>query len=233
MKVGVISDIHANLPALESVFEAGRVENIKHWLCLGDIVSYYYWPAECIELLREHSVECIAGNHDRVLCSMLNQDNISFDDYIKKYGGGIKVALDTLTDDQIDWFCALPEKLDVSLDGYRVLLCHGSPWDMDYYVYPDADKKIREKMKKTGYDLIFFGHTHYPVIWGDSRAIVVNPGSVGQTRDRKPGACWAIWDTKENKISLKREKYALNNIIQACKKYDPRNTYLQNVLTRK
>jgi|LWDU01.1.fsa_nt_gi putative phosphoesterase len=233
MKIGVISDIHANLPALESVFEAGRVENIKHWYCLGDIVSYYYWPAECIELLREHSVDCIAGNHDRMLCNMYNQNNSSFNDYIKKYGSGIKVALDTLTNDQVDWFCALPEKLNVSIDGYKVLLCHGSPWDMDYYVYPDADNKVRQRMKKTGYDLIFFGHTHYPVLWDDSRVIVVNPGSVGQTRDSKPGACWAIWDTEDNSISLRRETYNYEVVIEACCRYDPDNSYLQNILTRR
>ena len=232
MKIGVISDIHANLPALESVFKAGANENIKHWFCLGDIVSYYYWPAECIELLRKHSVDCIAGNHDRVLCNMLNQENITFDDYINKYGSGINVALDTLSNDQFDWISALPEKLDLTIEGFKALLCHGSPWDMDYYVYPDADYKVREQMKKTGYDLIFFGHTHYPVVWNESNVIIANPGSVGQTRDRKPGASWAIWDTKENIISLKREKYDLKNIIQACKKYDPKNTYLQNVLTR-
>ncbi len=138
-----------------------------------------------------------------------------------------------MSNNQFNWLCSLPEKLELSIDGYNVLLCHGSPWDRDCYVYPDADNIVRQRMKKTGYDLIFFGHTHYPVIWDESDVLVVNPGSVGQPRDSIPGACWAIWDTETNNINLKRESYNYEIVVEACRKYDPENSYLQNVLTRR
>ena len=66
----------------------------------------------------------------------------------------------------------------------------------------------------------------------DSDIIIVNPGSVGQPRDRIPGAAWAIWDTKTNKIEFMREKYNYDVVLDECKKYDSENIYLQEVLTR-
>ena len=230
MKIGLISDIHANLPALESVFKSGKAQNIDRWLCMGDIVSYYYWPSECIELLIQNSVECINGNHDRALIS---PSKLSFSkDYIKKYGSGASLALNVLSIKQLDWLNSLPQTLELIIDGYSVLMCHGSPWDGDYYIYPDAKAEVFNRVKETGYDIVFYGHTHYPIIWQDSSIIIANPGSVGQPRDSIPGACWAIWDTRENKIKMMRESYNSDDVIQACKKYDSENTYLQEALIR-
>ena len=230
MKIGLISDIHANLPALESVFNAGRGQSIDRWLCMGDIVSYYYWPSECIELLIQNSVECIVGNHDEMLT---NASNVGFSlEYTRKYGSGGNLALKSLSKSQFNWLNSLPQKLELNINGSSVLMCHGSPWDNNYYVYPDADKDVIQRMKDTGYDLIFYGHTHYPAIWQDTNNIIINPGSVGQPRDRIPGASWAIWDTKKNKIEFMRENYNYDVVIDACKKYDNKNKYLQEVLIR-
>jgi|APSaa5957512535_1039671.scaffolds.fasta_scaffold86452_2 putative phosphoesterase len=228
MKIGIISDIHSNIFALDSVIESGISNGVQKWYCLGDISGYYYWPSECINLLRELSVKCIAGNHDKYLCDKYKTRN----DLKERTGGDIRIALDTLSDDQFSWLCTLPNKLKISVDGHKVLLCHGSPWDLNYYLYPDATYEVRSRIERTDVDIVFFGHTHYPIIWDDLNVLSVNPGSVGQPRDRSPGACWAIWDTRENNISLKREIYDLKNIIQACKKYDPNDKYLQDVLTR-
>jgi len=233
MKVGIISDIHGNLPALEVVFKAGKKNNIEQWVFLGDLVGYYYWPYECIQLLDEHSVSCISGNHDRMLCDIYNGNNDLLKKITLKYGVAINQALKSLPDEQLKWLCSLPSKKELSIDGYNVLLCHGSPWNMDFYVYPDANASIRNRMIETGHDLILFGHTHYPVVWRESGKFIVNPGSVGQPRDFKPGASWAIWDTTDNKIIQKREYYDYNHVIKACCQYDPGNLYLQNVLTRR
>ena len=230
MKIGLISDIHANLPALEAVFKSEKARSIDRWLCMGDIVSYYYWPSECIQLLIQNSVECITGNHDRTL---RNSSKLSSSkDYIKKYGSGASMALNALSKKQLDWLNALPQTLELSIEGYSVLMCHGSPWDSDFYIYPDAEDEIFYRIKDTGFDIVFYGHTHYPFIWQDSTVIIANPGSVGQPRDRAPGACWSIWDTSENKIKMMRESYNYDDVIQACKKYDGENVYLQEVLTR-
>lgn len=233
MKVGIISDIHANLPALEAIVNEDKNNNIEKWLFLGDLVGYYYWPAECMQILKSCSAICISGNHDRMLSEVLKGNSILRNSIASKYGSSINKAIEVLTEDEIEWLISLPKDKEISIDGYSVLLCHGSPWDMDFYVYPDSDYSVRNRMKETEHDLVLFGHTHYPVVWSEQGTLVVNPGSVGQPRDGTPGACWAVWDTNDNSIHLKRESYEYEVVIDACRMYDPDITYLQNILKRR
>jgi predicted phosphodiesterase len=113
-----------------------------------------------------------------------------------------------------------------------VLLCHGSPWDPDEYVYPDASAEVRERVVAEGQDLVVFGHTHHQLLWDFDLAKAVNPGSVGQRRDRSLGACWASWDTGSNKIVLRREPYDPAKLIAECRQRDPHLPYLADVLER-
>ena len=82
------------------------------------------------------------------------------------------------------------------------------------------------------FDLMVYGHTHYPVKWVRNNKIIINPGSLGQPRDRKQGACWALWDTTRNSVELFREEYDFLPVIEMCKKYDPELNYLVDVLVR-
>jgi len=81
-------------------------------------------------------------------------------------------------------------------------------------------------------DLIVYGHTHYPVVFSVQEQIILNPGSVGQTRDGKLGACWALWDTTEHTVTLQRSHYSTTGLVKQCRENDPEMTYLQTVLTR-
>ena len=114
----------------------------------------------------------------------------------------------------------------------NVLMCHGSPWDGDAYVYPDAPVDVRRRMVDDGCDIVFFGHSHYPVCWDKVGSRVVNPGSVGQPRNRRPGAHWALWDTEADEIELRCEAYDPEPVIAACRHHDPDIPYLRDVLTR-
>ena len=231
MRVAVLSDIHANLPALRAVLEAGESEGVERWLCLGDNVGYYYWPAECLALLDERQTVCIQGNHERLLIRA-RRDTGELGPITRKYGHGIKVALKELDDGTISWIEALPQKQTIEIAGRNVLMCHGAPWDGDVYVYPDAPAGVRRRMVADGCDLVFFGHSHYPVCWNEAGLRVVNPGSVGQPRNRRPGANWALWNTEANEIELRCEAYDLEPVIAACRHHDPDIPYLCDVLTR-
>ena len=83
----------------------------------------------------------------------------------------------------------------------------------------------------TDFDVLVFGHTHYPAFWKKNNKLVVNPGSVGQARNNN-GAYWAILDTKTLKIEFFNEKYNINPLLQMCKEKDPNIQYLQKVLIR-
>ena len=172
----------------------------------------------------------VRGNHEEMLRNWLAGQGQ--DDIRRRYGTGLAEAARCLTAQQIDDLLSLPLTRDLQIDGRRVLLCHGSPWDLNAYVYPDAADEVSRRMVAGGHDLVVFGHTHYPVVWELGSARVVNPGSVGQPRDRKPGVCWAIWDTQADTVVLRREPYDVSHLTAECCRRDPDLPYLADVLMR-
>ena len=232
MKLGLLSDIHANAHALEAVLKSAREKNVEKLLCCGDYIGYYYEPDRCIALLDDWDWDGVSGNHEAMLYDWLNGKN---NNEIKaKYGSGISIAAKKLTQEAASGLCRMPKKSWLEIDDYKVLLCHGSPWDRDKYIYPDANQKIVNKLFEydPDFDVLVYGHTHYPVIWEQENKNIINPGSVGQPRDRTPGASWALWDTITNDVDFYREKYDTIPIIEMCKRYDPEMKYIVNVLVR-
>ena len=230
MKIGVLADIHANLPALRATLSAARTAGVERLLIAGDLVGYYYWPAECFDLLAGWPHDMVVGNHEEMLRAVV--DDVSALPPIRlRYGSGINVARETLGA-RIAPLLARPSTTRLTIDGREVLLCHGSPSDTDQYVYPDAPESVRREMAVTGAEFVFFGHTHYPVQWQIGYTVVANPGSVGQPRDRRPGAQWLLWDTTAATMVHRREPYDIDRVVRECAARDPGNPYLAAVLTR-
>ena len=230
MKIALLADIHANADALSAVLAAAKVADVDQILVAGDTIGYYYQPDRVFKLLQEWSWTMVRGNHEEMLRDWLAGQGQ--DDIRRRYGTGLAEAARCLTARQIEDLLALPPTRELQVDGRRVLLCHGSPWDLNAYVYPDAADEVPRRMAAGGHDLVVFGHTHYPVVWELDSARVVNPGSVGQPRDRKPGACWAIWDTQADTVVLRREPYDVSRITAECCRRDPHLPYLADVLAR-
>jgi len=229
MRVGIISDVHANYPALSCILRAGDRDQIGKWLVLGDLVGYYYWASECINTLRELDMECIGGNHDRLAVSASLGES-SLDALRKKYGSGHQVAVEQLDSVQMNWLADLPDTRDLSISGRSVHLCHGSPWDPIEYIYPDASEQTWEKFGNVDFDVVLYGHSHYANARFVGRTLVLNPGSVGQPRDRKGGAQWAVWDSESYSFELRRESYDIGLVQDLCRLHDPHNSYLHDVL---
>jgi putative phosphoesterase len=230
MKIAVLADVHANLPALESVLAAADEAGADRTICLGDMVGYYYWPAECLRLLVARNTWMIQGNHDALLVSA-ERDAKILADLTQRYGSGHRTALAELGADELALLRDLPTDQIATFDGVSVLLCHGSPWDRDTYVYPDTDGPVRRRMLDSA-PVVLFGHTHYPTLWRDGDRFAANPGSVGQPRHGKPGAHWAMWDTDDGSFELLCESYDTASVVQACQKNDPNLPYLADVLER-
>ena len=229
MRVGIISDVHANYPALSSILNAADHEGIEKWLVLGDLVGYYYWASDCVEVLRGLDIECIGGNHDRLVLSVAKGES-NADVLRKKYGSGHQIAMDQLDSTQLSWLAGLPDTLDVSIFGCSVHLCHGAPWNPVEYVYPDAPEKVWKAFGNVESDVVLYGHSHYANARFVGKTLVLNPGSVGQPRDRKGGAQWAVWDPESNWFELRRESYDVNIVQNLCQLYDPHLAYLSEVL---
>lgn len=202
MRILVISDLHANLTALDAVLaEAGKID--AAW-CLGDLVGYGPDPNECIQTVRQlPNLVCILGNHD---AATLN--HIGVNAFNPEARQAIYWTQKSLTPQSIEFLRSLPEKVTVG----EVTLAHGSPrqpvWE---YLLDTYAATQNFAFFETPY--CFIGHTHLPVCYNlrdgqrmaeltipeaDQPLIlkprtIINPGSVGQPRDRDPRASYAIY----------------------------------------
>jgi diadenosine tetraphosphatase ApaH/serine/threonine PP2A family protein phosphatase len=220
VKVGVVSDIHSNLPALEAVLEAmGPVDAV--W-CLGDFVGYGPWPNECIERLRERNTVAIAGNHDLAVIGVISTD------YFNQHAA--MAALWTtqhLKDESWDYLASLDAKTIV--DG--VTLAHGSPRD-PVWEYLLSAAGAEESFQTLTTPLCMVGHSHVPCLFVQTEGAhaagsymeadttiqlgperyIANPGSVGQPRDRDPRAAFLVYDTDARQIEWQRVPYDVERV---------------------
>jgi len=186
MRLGVVADVHANWPALEAVL--ADLPPVDALVCAGDIVGYGPQPAACVAALREWEGPLLAvqGNHDRAVAAGADLgDGMA--------AAGVRHARAELDADALAWLGDLPA-VRTALDGH-LRVAHGHPADPDRYVYPSLfDDSLLD-----GERVLVLGHTHVqasevferPTWAGTERRVVLNPGSVGQPRDRDPDAAYA------------------------------------------
>lgn len=200
MEIAIISDIHANLEALTAV--SSELKSADMIIVLGDIIGYYCQVNEVIDYLRKHQAICILGNHDHYL---LHSYPIHTSASVKF---GIDFANKIITPENRKWLSDLPLIRTMVIEGYSFLMCHGSPWNpLNEYLYPD-NPSIHQ-LKYLNYDLIAFGHTHREFLSEIGGKILINPGSVGQSRDpnTKSCACAVILDTEKLALTQIRRKF--------------------------
>ncbi len=231
LKLGLISDIHGNSRALSAVLDSARERGIEALCIAGDYVGYYYHPGEVIDLLAEWTCWRVQGNHERMLAALRVFPG-EFGWLRDRFGSGLLRALDELDDERLDELETLPERLAVAVGGRGILIAHGSPWDGDQYVYPDAPEAVWQELAACGADLVVLGHTHYQMQRRVANTLIVNPGSVGQPRDGRCGACWAAFDTETGECELLVETYDVDTVIAEAQRFDPDKPYLALILRR-
>ena len=223
MIVAFISDIHGNYSALSAVFRDIKRLNIKKIYCLGDIVNYYYDPDKCIDLLRKNNAICIKGNHEKILFETYkNRDKLK--KYLKLYGNSIKINHSKLKKKHLIFLKSLNYQKKITINKKKILIAHGSPWKNNFYFYPDTKKKWVNKITKYNYDYIILGHTHISMEKKLSKnKKLLNPGSIGQPRDKKCGASWMILNTKNMNFKNINTKYDHKDLKKQIKRYDKDN----------
>ena len=231
MKIAVLSDIHGNYYALEEVLKIAKTKEVKKILVLGDIVGYYYYPEKVLKQLGTWDYLLIKGNHEEILLDILN-GKIDEGTLRLKYGSGHRLAIEKLSKKQLDILTQAPEKLLVEIDGVNIQMCHGSPWESDYYLYPNTPNEILDKCEQEDIDIVLVGHSHYPFTYQAGNTLLVNVGSIGQSRVAGGIASWAIIDTSNKDVQLMATPYNVNSLIEEIEKTDPDIIYLKNILTR-
>jgi putative phosphoesterase len=201
MRLGVISDVHSNRVALSAVLD--DMPPVDRLVCAGDVVGYNPWPAECVRDLRDRSVPCVMGNHDRAVA---RTTGFRFNGMAQ---AGVEHARTELNDLDLEWLRRLPDERLVA-DG-RVKLVHGHPDDPDHYTYPEEfDPDLLD-----GEDVLVMGHTHIQHHERYDEGIVCNPGSVGQPRDGDPRAAYAVVDLSDMTVEERRVEYDVDQVARA------------------
>lgn len=231
MKIGILSDIHGNASALAQVLHVARYKKIDRLIVLGDLIGYYYDARGVLRLLRDWSFDAIGGNHERLLAETTKSAERAAD-YRRQYGSSLDVAQSTLSSQDIEWLVNLPDRAQIVIDGLRLELCHGSPNHPEAYVYPDASHDILASCRISGCDFVLMGHTHYPFIAAGPVPNLINPGSVGQARDRGGFACWCHIDTATWSVVFEQTPYDTTALVAEARSRDPHIPYLTNVLAR-
>jgi putative phosphoesterase len=203
MKVGVVSDIHSNLVALEAVL--ADMPDVDRLVCAGDVVGYNAWPAECVAVLRERNVPTVMGNHDRMVATGRNFRGNGMAQ------AGVEYADAELNDVQRTWVENLPRERTFA-DG-RLKVVHDHPEDQDRYTYPDEFSPALLGDE----DALVLGHTHVQHHERYDEGVVVNPGSVGQPRDRDPRAAYAVLDLENLSVEERRVEYDVERVADAVR----------------
>ncbi len=206
MRALVISDIHSNIVALESVIEATEFDCV---LACGDIVGYYLWPNEVIDCLRSLGATCVLGNHDY---ASITGDASYFNPVAAE---AVQRTRATLSPVSIEFLRSLPKSMTVEIGTKTVGMCHGSPRDPLFeYVYP----KLVRDITFPSVNYFFMGHTHIPFSARVGSTTVANPGSVGQPRDGDPRASALLFDSEKDLISHVRVSYDIAKVRMALAK---------------
>lgn len=185
MKIALIADLHANADALAALTPDLTAADTV--VCLGDLVGYYCQPNEAVEAMRALGARCVRGNHDAWVLNDLPDD---VNDAVRF---GIRYAQQTLTAENRAWLAELPLMWEGMIGGRSLLLAHGSPWHpLDDYLYADSPRIADLGHFDT--DVISVGQTHRALV-RPGPPLLINPGSVGQSRDIVAHACMALLDT--------------------------------------
>jgi diadenosine tetraphosphatase ApaH/serine/threonine PP2A family protein phosphatase len=220
MRIGIFSDVHANLEALLAVLNAYQEVQIDRYICLGDIVGYGANPNECCQIVRDLTNLVVLGNHDAACSGRMSTEwfNAAARAAVEEHQHMLDAA-------HISWLAQLPYRIELD----DMLLCHGSPYQQEKfpYILDETDVEAIVQHVSNRQPLIFVGHTHRGTafivreqpalrIWENTcktiqispeNRYVFNVGSVGQPRDGDWRPSYAVFDTEARTFELRRTEY--------------------------
>jgi diadenosine tetraphosphatase ApaH/serine/threonine PP2A family protein phosphatase len=226
MRIAIISDIHSNKEALESVLAECDSAKIEEIVCLGDIVGYGANPNECVQRIRTTCSLTLIGNHDAAAINLLTTEN---------FNPNAKIAIDWTSEELTTEAHAYLRSLPFKKVCHDTTFVHASPFEPHLWHYITGTENIAIQFDHFTTQFCFIGHTHIPGIiantpsqplnmmpdtaleWGTMPGVrfLINVGSVGQPRDHDPRACFGILDTDQHTFELRRVPYNITG-AQAC-----------------
>ncbi|PAP77150.1 metallophosphoesterase family protein [Rubrivirga marina] len=206
MRLAVLSDIHANLPALRKAMQVAEARGADVLVNLGDVVGYGPDPVECLDVVRREFAINILGNHDAAVAGEL-------DKAIPPDGqAAIELHRTVLDPDRLDWLASLP----YAVEAHGATFVHAAPDEPEKWPRLESLRDTQRQFRAFDTDICFIGHSHRQAIVSDTIGVfrvrpghrfLVNVGSVGQPRDRDPRLGFALFDTDAFAVQLVRDHY--------------------------
>lgn len=212
-RVAVITDIHANLPALEASLEAIDTSSVDGVYCGGDLVGYGPNPNAVCSLVARRDIPTVYGNYDYAIARDLTDCGCAYVDRHDRELGqrSIDWTLSHTGEEAKEFMRGLPFDLRFGLGKQRVRLVHGSPRKVNEYLFEDKPQRTFERIAALAdCDVLVFGHTHKPWIHSYGGVLFVNCGSVGKPKDGDPRAAFALLEADAQGIvsgSIERVSY--------------------------
>jgi putative phosphoesterase len=183
MIIGIIADIHGNLPALTATL--AEMPETDSLILAGDIAGRAHELVEILSIIDERDIIFVQGNHEEAAVN-----------YYSLFGG------DHALSSAIKRIKETPHRLDMVIDGKKVLLAHGSPANpKNEYIYPEYSDF--DSFPGLGFDYIILGHTHVPMVIRARNVTVINPGSVGEPEAKDPRPSYCLLDTKTGEARIR------------------------------
>lgn len=194
--IAFISDIHSNLEALESVLRDIETRGITEIYCLGDLVGYGPNPNEVVEIIRNKGITTVMGNYDDAVGYEKSSCGCSYNPGRETQVGdeSLNWTIRVTTKENKEFLRNLPNKLSIEIEGIKILLVHGSPLNylLEYVKPSTSSERLKIITQQLSEDIIINGHTHLMMAKHINGKTVLNPGSVGRTKDGLPGATYLI-----------------------------------------
>ncbi len=209
MKIAVISDIHGNMQALESVLKDIEKEKCDRIFCLGDLAMAGPEPEKTVETIKDFvqnsDFVCIQGNTDQMIANCDNQMIHMLEENNPVMAHALECDVTVLSEEAKNFLRNLPAQKEIEIEGVKILLVHGSPRKNNENIFDNLKiEEVEEMISGTDANVIFCGHTHVPCGYQtNTKQTVVNAGSVGRPFAKEPKACYAIIDIQGNEFSVK------------------------------
>ncbi|SNR99339.1 phosphoesterase, MJ0936 family [Anaerovirgula multivorans] len=217
MKIAVISDIHGNIEALNTVLEDIKVHNCDKIICLGDLVGYGPHPNEVIEKIIESKISTIMGNYDEAVGFYLPHCGCNIDTEARKRQSknSLKWTSENTTEEHKAFLRQLPEEQEYECQEKIIYATHGSPFAINEYIYGHQEERLQELAEEVEADIILLGHTHMPFVKRIGGKTIMHPGSVGKPKDGDNRAGYGLIEIKESiECKLVRVSYDINKVVE-------------------
>jgi len=235
MKLAILSDIHANLHALQAVWDNLEASKLDAVYCLGDLVDYGAYPNETIAFIRERQLPTVMGNYDEGVGFDKDECGCLYKNAVQEQLGerSLRWTCAITTRENKDYLKALPQQIQIEAASHRLMLVHGSPRKINEYLYWDRpDASFERIARQAGAEIILFGHTHLPYKKQVSETWFINCGSVGKPKDGNPRAGYVMLRTgTKTRIEFRRVPYDIAAAARAVRESDLPDDYAEALET--